>query len=106
MPIFKKDDPTKPKNYIPVSVLLGVSKIFARLMHKQIRFYIDQFLPTYMCGDRKGFSTQHALLSLIERWKKVWDNKGYGGAVLIDLSKAFDTINHDLLIAKLYVYGF
>ena len=105
-PVFKKDDPTKAKNYRPVSVLPGVSKIFERLMHKQISFYIDQFLSPYMCGYRKGFSTQHALLSLIEKWKKVLDNKGYGGAILMDLSKAFDTINHDLLIAKLHVYGF
>ena len=59
-----------------------------------------------MCGYRKGFSTQHALLSLIEKWKKLLDNKGYRGAILMDLSKAFDTINHDLLIAKLHVYGF
>ena len=59
-----------------------------------------------MCDYRKGFSTQHALLSLIEKWKKVLDNKEYGGAILMDLSKAFDTINHDLLIAKLHVYGF
>ena len=59
-----------------------------------------------MCGYRKGFSTQHALLSLIEKWKKVIDNEGYGGAILMDLSKGFDTINHDLLIAKLHVYGF
>ena len=59
-----------------------------------------------MCGYRKGFSTQHALLSLIEKWKKVLDNKGYGGAILMDLSKVFGTINHDLLIAKLHFYGF
>ena len=51
-------------------------------------------------------STQQALLSLIEKWKIVLDSKGYGGAVLMDLSKAFDTINHDLLIAKLRAYGF
>ena len=75
-------------------------------MHKQISFYIDQSLSPYMCSYRKGFSTQHALLSLIEKWKKVLDNKGYGGAMLMDLSKAFDTINHELLIAKLHVYGF
>ena len=59
-----------------------------------------------MCGYRKGFSTHQALLSLIERWKTSLDNNGYGGAVLMDLSKAFDTINHELIIAKLHAYGF
>ena len=50
---------------------------------------------------------QHtALLSLTEEWKKALDNKGLGGAVLMDLSKAFDTVNHDLLIAKLHADGF
>ena len=47
-----------------------------------------------------------ALLPLIEKWKKVLDNKGFGGAMLMDLSKAFDTINHDFLTAKLHSYGF
>ena len=105
-PVFKKDDPTKAKNYRPVSVLRGVSKFFEKLMHKQISFYIDQFLSPYMCGYRNGFSTQHAHLSLIKKRKKVLDNKGYGGAILMDFSKAFDPILHDLLIAKLHVYGF
>ena len=45
-------------------------------------------------------------MSLIENWKRVLDKKGFRGAVLIDLSKVFDTIKHDLLIAKLYAYGF
>ena len=76
----------KAKNYRPLSVLPGVSKLLERLMHKQITFYNDQFLPPYMCGYRKGFSTQHALLFLIEKWKTVIDNKGYGGTVLMDLS--------------------
>ena len=75
-------------------------------MHKQISFYIDQFLSPYMCGYRNGFSTQHAHLSLIKKRKKVLDNKGYGGAILMDFSKAFDPILHGLLIAKLHVYGF
>ena len=70
---FKNDDPTKTKNYRPVSVLPGVSKIFERLLHKQVS--IEQLLSHYMCGYRKGFSTQHALLSLIKKWKKVLDNK-------------------------------
>ena len=67
MPVFKKDDAIKAKNYRPVSVLPGVSNFFERIMHKQISFYIEQFLSPYMCGYKKGFSTQHALLSLIEK---------------------------------------
>ena len=63
-------------------------------------------LSTFMCGCRKGFSAQQALLSLIERWKNTLDQNGYGGAIVMDLSKAFDTINHDPLIAKLSAYGF
>ena len=49
---------------------------------------------------QKGFSTQYALLSLLKRWKKILDKKGFGGAALMDLLKAFDTLNHELLIAK------
>ena len=59
-----------------------------------------------MCDYRKDFSTQQALLPLIERWKNTLDQNGYGGAIPMDISKAFDTINHDLLMAKLDVYGF
>ena len=54
----------------------------------------------------KGFNAQHALLALLEKWRIMLDRRGYGGAVLMDLSKAFDTLNHDLLIAKLQAYGF
>ena len=105
-PIFKKDDPQKSKNYRPVSVLPVVSKVFERLLYKQMSLHVEEYLSPYLCGYRKGFSTQQALLSLLERWKNVLDKKGYGGAVLMDLSKAFDTLNHDLLIAKLHAYGF
>ena len=65
--------------------------------------YLNNFLSPYLCGYRKGLRTQLALLSLTEKQRKVLDNKsfrGAGRAVLMHLSKAFDTVNHDLLIAK------
>ena len=75
-------------------------------MQNQINVHINSFLSPYLCHYRKGFNGQHTLIFLIERWRKSLDNNGYGGAVLMDLSKAFDTLNHDLLIAKLHAYGF
>ena len=105
-PVFKKNNPLNKENYRPVSVLPIISKVIEKMMQNQINVHIKSFLSPYLCGYRKGFNIQHALISLIERWRKSLDNKGYGGAVLMDLSKAFDTLNHDLLIAKLHAYGF
>ena len=59
-----------------------------------------------MCGYRKGYNTQYALMALFEEWKQSVDKHGYAGAVIMDLSKAFDTINFELMIAKLHAYGF
>ena len=75
-------------------------------MQKQISGYINNYLSPYLCGYGKGFSSQQTLMPLIENWKRALDKKGFGGDVLMDLSKAFDTIKHGLLIAKLYEYGF
>ena len=75
-------------------------------MQSQLSKFIEDHLYIYMCGYRKGYSTQFALLTLVEKWKEIIDNHGYAGAIITDLSKAFDTINHELLIAKLHAYGF
>ena len=105
-PVFKKNNLLSKENYRPVSFLPIISKVFEKLMQNQINLHIKSFLLPYLCGYRKGFNSQYALISLIERWRKSLDNKSYGGAVLMDLSKVFDTLNHDLLIAKLNEYGF
>ena len=106
-PIFKKLEGISKKNYRPVSILPVVSKIFERLMQTQIKSFIEGHLSPYLCGYRKGYNSQYALIAMIEKWKK-WVDKDGGmmGAIIMDLSKAFDTINHELLIAKLGAYGF
>lgn len=107
-PLHKKLENILKENYRPVSLLPVVSKLFEKLMLKQMKDFIEKFLSPFLCGYRKGFNTQYALLAMIEKLKKCLDGKkgGFAGAILMDLSKAFDTINHDLLIAKLGAYGF
>ena len=91
-PVFKKEDATNPKNYRPVSVLPSVSKIYERLIQNQLIEHIEKYLSPFLCGYRKGYSTQHALTSLIEKWRGILDKKGFAGAMLMDLSKAFDSM--------------
>jgi len=105
-PVFKKGSRNEKTNFRPVSILPTLSKSFEKILYTQIYNYIDQFLSTSQCGFRKGYSTQHSLIVLIEKWRKSLDKGEECGALLTDLSKAFDCLPHDLLIAKLNAYGF
>ena len=103
---FKKDVKTFKGNYRPISVLPKVSKVFERFMGTQISTYMSQYLSCLLCGFRKGYNAQHALIRTIAKRRTCLDKGGKVGAVFMDLSKAFDCIRHDLLIAKLHAHGF
>ena len=83
-----------------------MSKVFERILYTQIdTLMITKFSP-YLCGFRKKYNAQYLLLKMIETWQKHLDKGEQIGVILMDLSKAFDTINHSLLLAKLDGYGF
>ena len=74
-------------------------------MNNQFSTYFEKILSKFQCGFLHGFSTQHCLLLMIEKWKHAVDNDKVFGALLTDLSKAFDCVCHDLLTARLNAYG-
>ena len=100
--IFKKDETICKENYCPISCLPAGSKFFERILQKQMNSFIEKYLSPFLCGYRKGYCAQYAVMKLRISLEK----KGYGGATLMDLSKAFDSLNHELLVAKLHAYGF
>ena len=67
---------------------------------------MESFFCKHQCGFRKGYSTQHCLLFIPEKWKRAVDNGKAFGILLTDFSKAIDCLSHELLLAKLHAYGF
>ena len=105
-PVDKKtDNKNKVSNYRPVSVLNTFSKIYETIIKNHLVSEMKNHFSPFISAYRKNYSSQHVLIRLIEEWRSRLDNDYTVGGVLMDLSKAFDCIPHDLLIAKLLAYG-
>ena len=100
-PFVKKDKKDNKGNYRPVSI----KKYWNNACLKKFPFF-ENIFSKYQCGFRKGFSTRQCLLPMLEKWKRPLDNSEMFDPLLTDLSKAFDCLDHDLLIAKLNACGF
>ena len=87
-------------------MLPTLSKVHERLIYNQMYPYFDKLFSKFQCGFRKSFNAEHCLITMIKKWRRSVDGGGQAGALLTDLSKSFDCIDHELLIAKLYSYGF
>ena len=105
IPIFKKKDPLDKQNYRPVSILPTISKLYERTIHDQLTEFFNNVFSPFLAAFKKGFGCQTTLLRLIEDWKTALDQHKSVAAILMDLSKAFDCLPHELLLAKFKAYG-
>ena len=107
IPIFKQGSRSSCNNYRPISVLSALSKIFERCILNQLSFYLtyEDVLVPNQYGFRSGMTTVDCLVDLIDEIKKALDEGNYAISIFLDLSKAFDTVNHYILLSKLDVYG-
>ena len=102
IPILKSDDPSSFTNYRPISILPCFSKILEKLVYKRILHHINlnKILYNHQYGFRKNHSAYMALIDLIDKITTALDNNSYAIGIFLDLSKAFDTVNHDILLSK------
>ena len=100
--MYKKDDNLNMKNYRPVSILPSMSKVLEKIMLHQMSRFLREILDPRIAA---YYSCQDVLLKLVDDWKRALEKHSHVGAVLMDLSKAFDCLPHQLLVAKLKAYG-
>ncbi len=107
IPLYKAEDKSFVKNYRPISILPVFSKILEKVFYNRILNYLNknEILYANQYGFRKGHSTASALLDLYDKISEAIDKREVAVGVFLDLSKAFDTVNHNILFEKLEYYG-
>ena len=107
IPIHKKDDQKNVTNYRPISLLPSISKVLEKIMYKRLNSFllVNNILNSSQFGFRKNFSTELAIIQLLDKIIDSLSRKEHIIAIFMDLSKAFDTIDHNILLYKLKNYG-
>ena len=107
IPLFKKGETTLITNYRPISLLSLLNKIFEKLLYRRLYKFLvkHNVLYKYQFGFRKGYSTTMALIEIVNNIKTAIDNNKFVCGIFLDLTKAFDTVDHQILLDKLHHYG-